>query len=441
MSAELDIVIRNATVVTMNGRREVVQGDVAIKGNTIAAVGTVQGRGAQELDGQGCALLPGLVQAHVHLCQTLFRNVGEGMPLLAWLKTWIWPLEACHDERSMRASVRLGVAELLRGGITSILDMGSVHHTEAIFSELEALGLRATSGKAMMDCDEDCPIGLREDMATCVDTSLALLRRWHGAGNGRLRYAFAPRFALSSSPALHRLTIEEARRHKVKVHTHAAESREEVAQLRARTGKGNIIYLHELGVTGPDLCLAHCIWLEDEEMAILRQTGTHVLHCPTANLKLGSGIAKVPEMRAMGINVGLGADGAACNNNLDVFLEMRMAVLIQGVRLGAGALSAQAALEMATLGGARALGLADEIGSIEVGKKADVVLVQVHRPHNCPGHDIYGQIVFSCSSRDVRTVIVDGKILVEDGRVLVLDEEEVVKKAEEEVRRLLQKLG
>ncbi len=440
MSAEPDIVIRNATVVTMNAGREVVQGDVAIKGNTIAAVGKVQARGARELDGQGCALLPGLVQAHVHLCQTLFRNVGDGMPLLPWLKTWIWPLEACHDESSMRASVRLGAAELLRGGTTSILDMGTVHHTDVIFSELEALGLRATSGKAMMDCDQDCPVGLREDLATSMDTSLALLRRWHGAANGRLRYAFAPRFALSSSPELHRLAMEEARRHKVKVHTHAAESREEVAQLRASTGKGNVSYLHELGLAGPDLCLAHCIWLEDEEMAILRETGTHVLHCPTANLKLGSGIARVPEMRAVGINVGLGADGAACNNNLDAFLEMRMAALIQGARLGAGALSAQAALEMATLGGARALGLDEEIGSIEVGKKADLVLVEVDRPHNCPGHDIYGQIVFSCSCRDVRTVIVDGKILVEDKRVLVVDEEEVVKKAKEESRRLLQKL-
>ena len=440
MNVELDIVIRGATVVTMNQRREVVQGDVAVKGNTIVAVGKVAGRAARELDGEGCVLLPGLVQAHVHLCQTLFRNVADGMPLLSWLKTWILPLEACHDERSMRASVRLGVAELLRGGTTCILDMGSVHHTEVIFSELEALGLRATSGKAMMDCGEDCPDALREDAATSVQSSLALLRRWHGAAQGRLRYAFAPRFALSSSAALHRLVAEEARQHNVRIHSHAAENQEEVAAIRARTGKGNVAYLHELGVTGPHLCLAHCIWLEDEEMAILRETGTHVLHCPTANLKLGSGIAKVPEMREMGINVALGADGAACNNNLDVFQEMRLAALVQGARLGAGALSAQAVLEMATLGGADALGLGEEIGSVEVGKKADLVLVDVRQPHNSPGHDVYGQLVFSCSSSDVRMVMVDGKIVVEEGRVLVVDEEEVVKKAEEESLRLLQKL-
>ncbi|MBC7185519.1 MAG: 5'-deoxyadenosine deaminase [Calditrichaeota bacterium] len=436
----MDIVVRNATVVTMNERREVFTGDVAIEGSTIAAVGAVAVRGRREIDAEGCALLPGLVQAHVHLCQTLFRNVADGMPLLDWLRFWILPLEALHDERSMRASVRLGIAELLRGGTTCVLDMGSVHHTEVVFSELEALGLRATSGKAMMDCRDEIPPSLCEELPAALEESLALLRRWHCAADGRLRYAFAPRFALSSSAELHRRVAEEARRHKVGVHSHAAEHRDEVARVGAMTGKGNVAYLHELGLTGPHVCLAHCIWLDEEEMAILRQTGTHVLHCPTANLKLGSGVAKVPEMRGMGINVALGSDGAACNNNLDAFIEMRLAALIQGPRLGAGALPAQAVVEMATLGGARALGLADQIGSIEVGKKADLILVDVHRPHNSPGHDIYGQIVFACRSSDVRTVIIEGKIVVDEGRVLVVDEEEVVKRAEEESSRLLRKM-
>ncbi|MCR4440496.1 MAG: 5'-deoxyadenosine deaminase [bacterium] len=435
-----DIVVRSATVVTINERREVLTGDVAINGSTIAAVGTVAARGRREIDGEGCVLLPGLVQAHIHLCQTLFRNVADGMPLLEWLRSWILPLEALHDERSMRASVRLGVAELLRGGTTCVLDMGSVHHTEVVFSELEALGLRASSGKAMMDCGDEIPRALCEEPSAALEESVALLRRWHGAAQGRLRYAFAPRFALSSSAELHRQVAEEARRRNARVHSHAAEHRDEVARVRGRTGKGNVAYLHGLGLTGPQLCLAHCVWLGDEEMAILRETGTHVLHCPTANLKLGSGIAKVPEMRAMGINVALGSDGAACNNNLDAFQEMRMAALIQGARLGAGALPAQAVVEMATLGGARTLGLADQIGSIEVGKKADLILVDVHRPHNSPGHDIYGQLVFACRSSDVRTVIIDGNIVVHQGRVLVVDEEEVVRRAEEESSRLLRKM-
>lgn len=441
MKSQFDLLIRNALVVAMDARRQVFTGDVAVQGRTIAAVGEVPGTARREIDGQGCALLPGLVQAHVHLCQTLFRNVADGLPLLPWLKRWIWPLEALHDDRSMRASVRLGVAELVRGGTTCVLDMGTVHHTDVIFEELEALGLRATSGKAMMDCGTDCPPALREELDSALQSSVALFRRWHGAAHGRLHYAFAPRFALSTSPELHRLVAEEARRLGARVHSHAAESREEREQIRAIAGKGNIAYLHDLGLSGAHVCLAHCIWLDEEEMAILARTGTHVLHCPSANLKLASGIARVPEMRKKGINVALGADGAACNNNLDAFLEMRLATLIQGLRLEAGALSAEAALEMATMGGARALGLEDQIGSIEVGKRADLILVDISLPHNSPGQDIYSRLVFSCTARDVRTVVVDGKVLLEDGRLLVLDDEEVVRKAEEESRRLLQKLS
>ncbi len=435
-----DLVIRNATIVTMDGRRQEMQGDVAIQGSTIAAVGQVRGRGRSEIDAQGCALLPGLVQAHIHLCQTLFRNVADGLPLLPWLRRYIWPLEALHDEQSMRASVRLGVAELLRGGTTCVLDMGTVHHTDIIFEELQALGLRATCGKAMMDCGADCPPKLREELNTAIDSSLALFRRWEGAAQGRLHYAFAPRFALSASPELHRWVAEEAPRLNARVHTHAAESREERVHFQTSMGTGNIAYLHELGLTGPHVCLAHCIWLDEEEIGILARTGTHVLHCPSANLKLGSGIAMVPEMREKGINVALGADGAACNNNLDAFQEMRLAALIQGPRRGVGALPAQAVLEMATIGGARALGLQDHIGTIEVGKRADLALVDIHLPHNSPGPDIYSRLVFSCTARDVRTVLVDGRVLLEEGRLQGMDEDEVVRKAEEEISRLLRQL-
>lgn len=440
MKGQFDLVIRNALLVTMDAQRRVFKGEVGVQGSTIAAVGKVQGSGRREIDGEGCALLPGLVQAHVHLCQTLFRNVADGLPLLPWLRRWIWPLEALHDERSMRASVRLGVAELLRGGTTCVLDMGTVHHTDVIFEELQALGLRATSGKAMMDCGADCPQALIEKPHIAMDASVALFKRWHGAARGRLHYAFAPRFALTSSVELHRSVAEEARRLGARVHSHAAETREESEEIRTKTGKGNVSYLDELGLSGPHVCLAHCIWLHQDEMAILARTGTHVLHCPSANLKLGSGIAMVPEMREKGINVALGADGAACNNNLDAFLEMRLAALIQGSRREPGALSAEAVVEMATIGGARALGLEDQIGSIEVGKKADLALVDIHSPHNSPGRNIYSQLVFSCTGRDVRTVLVDGEVLLEDGRLLLMDEEEVVQKAQEESDRLLRRL-
>lgn len=439
----MELVIENGSVVTMNEERRVLRrGFVVVEGGFITAVGRggrrrPPRRGRRVIDASGCAVIPGFVQAHLHACQTLGRGVAEGLELLPWLRERIWPLEASHDRSTMRASADLTCLELLRSGTTSALDMGSVHHTDAIFEAARDAGLRLVGGKCMMDAGQAVPAGLRESTRWSVDESLRLLDAWHGAANGRLRYAFAPRFVPACSEALLSSVVDLARRRGVRVHTHASENVDECALVRERTGLDNVAYFAKLGLLGPGTTLAHCVWLTSEEQRLLRESGTSVCHCPSSNLKLGSGVAKVPELLEQGVPVALGSDGAACANNLDLFVELRLAALLQGPRLGPAAMPPMRVLEMATLHGARALGLEREIGSIEVGKRADVCVVDLSGPHVTPGEgDPVSALVFSCRGSDVRDVIVDGEVLVRGGRVRSLDPGRVLEAARVASRKL-----
>ena len=271
-----------------------------------------------------------------------------------------------------------------------------------------------------------------ESAARSIEESLELADKWDGAAGGRIRYAFTPRFALSCSDSLLREVGRIARERGAIIHTHCAENRDEVQLVIESTGVRNAVYLHQVGLLGPTTVLAHCIHIDEEEMALLADTGTHVAHCPATNLKLASGIAPVPEMLERGINVGLGSDGAGANNNLDPFIDMRFAALIHKPRLGPTAMPAAKVLEMATMGGARAMGQAHLIGSIEEGKLADIVLLDLNKPHAWPsaGVDPVSRIVYSAKSSDVVMTMVGGKVLYEggrDGRGLThIDEEEVL---------------
>jgi cytosine/adenosine deaminase-related metal-dependent hydrolase len=378
------------------------------------------------IDATGCLVVPGLIQAHLHLCQSLFRGLSEERPLLAWLRERIWPLEAAHDAASLRASARLGMAELLRSGTTALLDMGTVHHTEQLFLAAEESGIRYTGGQALMDRGEGVPPGLQQSTAEALAESDALFATWDGAAGGRLRYAYTPRFILSCTSELMEAVVERAKRG-ARVHTHASEQEEELAVVRAEIGRGDLEYFAEIGLTGPWLVLAHCVWLEEAGIDEVARSGTHVTHCPASNLKLASGLAPVRKLLDRGINVALGADGAACSNRIDGWRQLWLAALVASTRDGAGALSAPEAFEIATLGGARALGLVDQIGSIEVGKRADLLVVDA-RAH-LPNGDVYTTLVYSCRGSDVRTVLVDGKLVVEDGRLLTLDAEAVRQEA------------
>jgi 5-methylthioadenosine/S-adenosylhomocysteine deaminase len=385
--------------------------------------------------------VPGLVQAHIHLCQTLFRGLAEDRPLLRWLRECIWPLEAAHDADSLRASAQLGIAELLRGGTTAILDMGTVHHTDVLFEVAAAAGLRYTGGKAMMDSGEGVPAGLLESTVASLCESDRLAERWHEAEGGRLRYAYCPRFVLSCTPDLLRSVAARTRANDLIVHSHASEQREETDAVRRLLGAPNIQVLADNGLGGPETCLAHCVWPEPREIELLSQGGANVVHCPSCNLKLASGIAPIVDYLERGVNVALGADGAASNNRLDAWEELRLASLLARLRYGPEALPACEAFELATLGGARALGLEAEIGSVKPGKWADLVILDLRAPHAAGPDDLYTQLVFSARADDVRTVLIGGRVVVEEGRLLTLDEASVLEEAREQRARLVQRAG
>jgi cytosine/adenosine deaminase-related metal-dependent hydrolase len=414
------LLVKNARLVTMDASRRVLQGDLLVEGARIVRVGTISGRDMVQsgrlavIDGTGLWCLPGLVQAHVHLCQTLFRNQAEDMDLLDWLRRRIWPLEAAHDEDSMAASARLGIAELLASGTTTVLDMGSVRHTDVLFGVARETGIRYVGGKAMMD-DPDVPASLRELTADSLRESDRLRDAWDGREEGRLRYAYAPRFALSCTDALLR-AVGERSAAGARVHTHASEQKGECDLVKKTRGADTIRYLQRAGLCGKRSVFAHCVWPAAGELDVMAETETAVAHCPGSNLKLASGIAPVPEMLAMGIRVGLGADGAPCNNTLDAWHEMRLAALLQRPRLGPGAMPALTVLEMATIGGAAALGLDGEIGSLEPGKQADLVLVDPRGPHAQPlTEDPWTPLVHALGKGDVRHVVVAGRAVVRDG--------------------------
>jgi 5-methylthioadenosine/S-adenosylhomocysteine deaminase len=413
---EIRILIRNATILTMNDAFDIVEGAVSIRDGHIATVGAEPPDSHDTVvDARSAYLLPGFIQTHVHLCQTLFRGYADDMTLLDWLRRRVWPMEAAHTPATLRASARLAAAELLLSGTTTALTMETVHDTDVVFEALEAFGLRAVIGKCMMDADAEVPRRLREQTRASIDESVALRKHWDGRANGRLRAAFAPRFALSCSRELLEAVADLSSRERVIIHTHASENREEIEVVRQLSGgMGNLEYLADTGLATPHLCAAHCVWVSDAEQALLAERDVKVMHCPSSNLKLGSGLAPVVEMRARGISVSLGADGAPCNNRLDMFDEMRLAATLQAVRKQPGALTARDALRMATREGARALGLGHELGSIETGKRADLILVERDRPHLVPDADPYSTLVYSARGTDVRLTMVDGAVLVSD---------------------------
>ena len=437
------LLLKGARVVTMDPRRRILDADVSVRDGRIEAVGRTGGRadGTTVLDCKGLVLLPGLIQAHIHLCQTLFRGLADDLSLEDWLAKRIWPLEAAHTEDSIYWSALLGAAELLLGGTTAILDMETVRHTGAAFEALQEIGLRATAGKCLMDAPSNPP-ALREPTDQALRESADLCAKWHGAANGRLRYCFAPRFAPSCTGPLLRAVSDLAERAGAVIHTHAAETPVELQIVKRETGNDELAYLDSVGISGPRAALAHCVWVDKEGIARLARQGTNIVHCPSSNLKLGSGIAPIPEMLAAGCRVAIGADGAPCNNRLDAFEEMRAAALIQKPRLGPDALPAPLVLELATLGGARALGLEAEIGSIEVGKRADLIVLDLEGMHAQPAEaDLISRIVYSARAADVRHVLVDGRVVVKDGVLKTAKPEEIRRGANAQARRLRRAVG
>ncbi|PKM77018.1 MAG: N-ethylammeline chlorohydrolase [Firmicutes bacterium HGW-Firmicutes-15] len=440
----MKILIKDGIIVTMNAKRQIIQGDILIEDDQISQLGDVEFQQVDKtIDARGKLVIPGLIQSHVHLCQTLFRGMADDLQLLDWLNLRIWPLEAAHDEDSLYYSALLGCGELLRGGTTSVIDMGTVRHTSAIFEAVSRAGIRYLGGKCMMDHGNGNAALLTEDTTTSLQESVDLLERWHGRENGRLNYAFCPRFVPSCSEEMLLQVKQLADEYQVPVHTHASENKDEIELVIRERGRRNIVYLNDLGLLNERLILAHCIQVDKAEQNLLTTAKVNVAHCPSCNLKLASGIAPVPEYLKRGVNVSLGADGAPANNNLSMFIEMRMSALIQKPIWGPTVMPAEEVFEMATLGGARAMGLQGQIGSLEEGKKADIVVVDINKWHTCPvsAAGVYAQLVYQVQTQDVCCTIIDGKIIMEKGEFLTLDQADILQGAESSLQRVRQRAG
>jgi len=434
--------IRGATLVTCDARDRVVQADLLIEGGRIAALGKIRApRGARIVDARDRIVLPGLVMAHVHLCQVLMRGMADDLPLLEWLAKRIWPLEAAHDDVSITASAELGLAEMLLAGTTAILDLGTVHCHDAVFDACVRSGIRVVGGKTLMDRGNGVPRKLRETTRDSLADGERLERRWSDHSSGRVHYAWIPRFILSCSEALIRGAVARAEDSGARLHTHAGEHPGELEAVRKVLGADDVVILRRWGFSGPRASIAHGVQLTNGQMRFMAKDGTSVVHCPSANLKLGSGLARVAAMREAGLVVGLGADGAPCNNNLDPWLEMRHAALISSAKAEPGALPARQVLRLATIDGARVLGLDAQVGSLEKGKLADLVIVNPWRPHSAPAPDPVSTLVYATQSRDVEHVFVGGEPVVQGGRLLTLDSERVVARARELAPRLARRAG
>ncbi|MCA9628915.1 MAG: amidohydrolase family protein [Myxococcales bacterium] len=436
------VLFRGATVVTCDAQDQVLRADVLVEHGRISRVGRVRPTHPVEvIDARDRLLLPGLVMAHVHLCQVLLRGMADDLPLLDWLAKRIWPLEAAHSERSMRASAELGLAEMLTAGVTTILDLGTVHHHDVVFDACVRSGMRTFGGKSLMDQGSQVPARLKETTAQSLRDAERLADTWEKHDSGRIRYAWIPRFILSCSEAQIRGAIQRAHDRGALFHTHAAEHPGEKRAVREAVGGDDVDVLRRWGMRGPRASIAHGVQLTSRQMRQLAKDQVGVVHCPSANLKLGSGIARVHELRRAGVTVAVGADGAPCNNNLDPWREMRLAAQLSSPIAGPGALPARAALRMLTIDAARLLGVDTEQGSIEVGKRADLIVVRRDELHTLPALDPIGTLVYASQARDVEQVLVGGQWAVRDGRLLTLDVAEVRAKAKSEAPRLMRRAG
>lgn len=436
----MSTLIRNGWIITMNAKRQVLHGDLRFTGGEIREVGAnLEAKdGETVVDAAGSFVIPGLIQTHTHVIQTLFRGCADDLELLDWLQEKIWPFENAHNEASAKAAARLGLLEMQLLGTTAILDMGTVRLHEAVFEEVEASGMRYWGGNCLMDHKSSSgPLyrATEDTLAYCEE----LIQEWHRK-TPLIEYAVSPRFAISCTDQILKAAVQLQKKHGLLFHTHASENKGEVALVKKRTGLDNVRYLKKMGCLNSSTVIAHAIHLGKAEIADLAKAKTGISHCPSSNLKLASGLARITEYQKRGVKkIGIGADGAACNNMMDPFMEIRMAALLQKPMFGPTALPAFDAFELGTIGGARVLNAEKKIGSLEKGKRADIVLVKRNHPGVATVEDPYSALVYSCSGRDVSHVWIDGRAIVQDAQHLIFDCAATVEKARAEMKSLLKR--
>ncbi len=427
------IKIENATIVTMTGRDDIIpKGDIYITGDRISFAGPA-GNGPtgwqpdEIIDAGGMVAMPGFINCHTHAAMTLLRSYADDLPLMEWLASRIWPLEERLTGEDVYWGTMLCILEMIKSGTTTFADM--YFFMDDVARAVEKSGIRASLARGM--------VGTAPTAQLALDETEQFIKAWHGGAGGRITAMVGPHAPYTCPPDYLKKVMSLSEKYNVGVHIHLSESRSEVEDIRKQYGKTPTEHVHDLGLFDFPVLAAHCVHLSQNDIKILKEKNVGVAHNPESNMKLASGIAPVPQMLAEGINVGLGTDGAASNNNLDMLEEMRSAALLHKVNTGdPTTLPSYQALEMATRTGGRVLGLPD-IGAIQPGYKADIILIDFEKPHLYPKHDLVAHTVYAAQSSDIDTVIIDGKVVMRKGKVLTLDEKEILTNAQRCAGRLV----
>ena len=448
------VLIKGGVVVTMDSQRRVFRdGAVLIDNGVISQVGRtvdvrLQRRAEFEVDAKGKVVLPGLVDTHVHLAQALIRGSADDTSLIDWLQKFVWPLQGNFDAQDGKVSAELCMLEMIKSGTTTFLEslLHSRYGFDGIAEAIDRAGMRGFLSKTVMGLpgygSEKSIMhpGMVENAETCLREVETYFKRWNGKADDRIRVWYGARSLGGCTPELYAQIAEGARLLGTGVTMHLSEVQEDVRYTKKEFGKMPVEFMDEVGLVGPNVVFAHGVWLTENEWPILARKGANVAHCPSSNMKLSSGIAKVPEMMQAGVNVGIGCDGGPSNNSYDMIREMKTASLLQKVRtMDPLALSAETVLEMATINGARALGLQGQIGSVETGKRGDLAIVNMQKPHLTPTFNPVSHLVYAAEGSDVETTIIDGKIIMENRVVKSLNEEKIIRDANEHATKLLQR--
>ena len=441
-AVSVDLLITNGTLVTMDGSHRIIEnGQIAIRGDGIYALGAAplfpKGVFAkQTIDAKGALILPGLINGHTHTPMTLLRGLRDDVTLDEWLRKYIFPAEAKNvTEDFVRWGTRLAAAEQIRGGITTFADM--YYFEDALAEETKAAGMRGVLGETILDF----PAPDNKTNAAMLEYTERFLKRWQG--DPLIHAAPAPHSIYLCSEKTLKDAAALARKYHAPILIHVAEMKKELDDSLKQNGLTPVQYLDKLGILGPDVLAAHCIYVDEADGKILAERQVGCVHNPSSNMMLASGVAPVIEERAAGIAVGLGTDGpAGSNNDLNLMEEMDLAAKLQKItKMDPRALGAQAVVEMATIEGAKALHMEKEIGSLEVGKKADIILIGLDEPNAVPMYDIYAQLVYALKGSDVETVVIGGRVVMRDRKLLTLNEPEILAKAREYKKKIAASLN
>jgi 5-methylthioadenosine/S-adenosylhomocysteine deaminase len=429
---KIDVLVNGGMIVTMDGDRLIIEdGAVAVKGDVISAIGfrtdlEKKYIADQTIDARGKLVLPGFINGHTHVPMTLFRGLHDDVTLDEWLHKYIFPAEAKNvTEEFVRWGTRLAAAEQIRGGITTFADM--YYFEDAVAEETKKAGMRGVLGETFIDF----PAPDNKDESEMLAYTEKFLKRWQN--DPLIHAAPAPHSIYTCSQKTLQDAAALARKYHAPILIHVAEMKKELDDSRAQNGTTPVQYLNKIGILGPDMVAAHCIFVDDTDRKLLAEKQVGCVHNPSSNMMLASGVSPVPELRGAGVAVGLGTDGpAGSNNDLDLMEEIDLAAKLQKItKMNPLALGAKAVVEMATIEGAKALHMEKEIGSLEAGKKADIIVISLNEPNAVPMYDVYAQLAYALKGSDVETVVIGGRVVMREHQLLTVKEEEVFAKARE----------